>query len=131
MLMLSFYSTISSRSFNTSFYFYFFIFFIFMNSPFWSIKLIKKFRSIVDLMNLGVILWWLNMSWMKFLTCEETLDLVLSKMIHVNLLKPSTIVRKYLWPRMEVLAMGPYISKCNNSYLEEAIKVLNKVVFYV
>lgn len=75
-------------------------------------------------MNLGVIWWWFSINCMKFLTCEDTSDLFLSKMSHKNLLKSSTMVRKYLWPWIEVWAKGPQMSKCTDSNLDLAIEWL-------
>lgn len=40
-------------------------------------------------------------------------------MVHTNILKSSTIVRKYLWPWTNEIERDPHISKRSSSYLEE------------
>jgi len=77
-----------------------------------------------DLMHLGVTWNWVRTILMNDLTWWETLDLILSKMIHRNLLWSSTIVRKYLSPWMEDTNRGPEISRYKSSKFEEAWDVL-------
>jgi len=60
-----------------------------------------------------------SMFWIKILTCWETSDFDLSKMVRTNLLKSSTMVKKYLWLCTEEIARGPQISKWSSSNLDE------------
>lgn len=53
-----------------------------------------------------------------FWTCIATLDFVFICMVHVNLLNPFTIVKKYLWSWMEGADVGPQMSKCKRANLE-------------
>jgi hypothetical protein len=88
-----------------------------------------ELRDCLHLMYLGLMWNCVSINFIKFWTWVETSAFVSSKIIHTYLLWLSILQllpKKYLWPCMEVVEMGPYISKWLSSNLVLAWELLER-----